>query len=1815
MTPWKPCPCCSGPEPSHALWEVRDTSTGDTLRVKVPWASRAEHYGWGRQPHVRWAGQDGATRYGLEQARGERGITVLDTTGETHRLPHGRYTTHGGPGSRGLALPPTPNQQAVAELRKSGRSRIVLLRKARALKPGQRWITVHPNGPDEKGVPVLIQQEPDGTHRIIAGAGGKLTHLRLKGVKSEEEHREASAAGAKEKRELEKKRKAGQGDDDKSKEAKAKADVEAAKLLAERDFVQKIRDRVGGVAADLDEDRLAGLSTGAKSLVLTRHHKKQVAEAQKQVDQLAKKLVTDKTSGVIETEQIRRAVEEDPVIGQEAQELAGEELELRRQEDLERKADRRAAALRTTSGDARVGERAAATILPVIERAPDPKVDLDTYGGRDDDPSGAFLRNTLLPSEEITRRAAQAMQDAKILAAAAKGEAPTDAVGKKVVARAVERAGLDADATAEDVQAAAAKEAARQARRAEVQKARARKFEEMQADPEIGEEGAERALAYADLLGGIATSASTAKKLGLTASERVPLQEPEIAEIVDVLKERQVLRKKQQEFQAINKAAEAGDYDRSRRAFHLDVTPDVDKIALSVEEDVQRELTERMLGMMSRKRSSHLQALSAGHYDGLADVGLGIAGQRFVDRPTVDAIGVGNAAILMRHAMEAAGHETGPVLAAIQAHHVERVTREATAAMDAAEKYAPGLTAAVEGVDDIERAIGQLDVHEADLDDAQRTLGASLGKLEATATLGEAFRRKIPDHIVVRSQSGEWNGSLAWLHSIGLKPTDYALDYKNGEIQIPKRSWNKLVHTLPKEELDRRQLANAIKAGKHDEPGYLPPGIVRRASSTFTNPSPDAPRYHVPLDLSGGVNEGLDDHVGSRLADGEQPHEILHDLLAPVTVGAAPDREAYLARVRELFPLQDAEGKAVKYDAHREHFQGVAEAYMRRRHGDVAGAFHAQDINPDNPATHEALFRALANNPRAVAAFTPTGSLTPQHARALRDHFYERMGIDPKAKADEARFQREFGQLPPEPSKTGGTLGLFSAAAANPEHREWEAKRDAILARHPRAGLEQAIKAAEGDPLKIEAAKKAATEALTPWERYVDTHGSLELAQRALQDEIRGKFVADYAGHHGRLTGSGLKTGVAAVTNQERHVRAVASPDEADELRRKAAETYARLRDRQGGRFAAEGEGAVVQKFTRHLEQETIDRQNQGSLFTAHQVAEVPKAKAPGTGERWTLGERAEAQIASVLPSIGAQFKPDQKVGLFAGLNMDGDRVHQQRVIRMREANGGRLAAFLGTGSGKSLTSIGAFTAAHARGEAEHGLYLVPSAVQEQFGGEMLRYTEPGRYRWATGDGKSHAERVAMLQDKSLHMRVMTHQSFRETATRMMAEHRGVGEEQLKADLQRVSPKTRAEWMRAAFDANGIPGHFTYLDEGHMATSRGGEDPSGIDMISRAATHPVNSPGGMMVGTATPHKNDESEVYSMASLVDPERYADRHEFMQAFGSDLQHNPDAIRRELAHLTYSAKIDPEGVDRTDTDNPRIEGGGALFGAPPRKVGASGSLPLEPEHRELVDRVGTMYDRARKARDKGQVDVEALRELSPRPFEGKPAGEHEAIARRLQGSLGIIKESAMRRAVNGAPPEINTKLKALAAVVRHDLDHGEWTDRSGATQRGKPSVIFTDRLSEARMIHEHLASQGVRAALYHGGLSTQEREAIRNGFNPEAGGKPTNDVVVATSAAEAGINMQRAKVIHHYDVPQTDKSHAQRSGRAYRQGQQGNVDVHNWHTDADFEQAALRRLRRKAGLGAVFQTPISNLDETGIAMHYHAAIAARQQGREVA
>lgn len=1838
---------------------------------------------------------------------------------------------------------------------------------------GARWITVHPNGPDSKGQPILVVPAGDGTHRVIGGAGGSMNHLRLKGVASEEEMAARKKEHAKNKREAEKKRKAGLSREEREAEA-AEADAQRARMeKAERQVIETVRAKRGGVDADLTEEDLAGLSDKAKERLKRQHHRKQLKQAMKARKDIAELLTSERMEQIEDEDAVEATLREHPDLWTEAHQMGERELALIAEEEESRKQNRRPIAHRADAEErAKAAAETAKSVLSTVDRAQAAK-DLEDLGGRAS-PEGAMAPQVgETASEEQRRRSAEAIDNALILADAAQGREPAKdgaraALEFEVIRDAIEAAGIDPNASQEEIRAALANEAAIQLQRAQIAQFKADKFEAMEAAGKGAQ--AMKAQAHSDIIRGLTAEVRDAtRKLGLREDAKTPIRQAEAAELMDVLRSFEALRDAKKGLDSCVREAEPPKYDASRRGFQLSLGDPPDHVVEGIEEQVMRELAVRILGMADEKSSAHVKAVTDGHYSKLADISLAVSHQNHLDRPVMDALGLKNSAILLRHALEQQGHDPDTLHNAVVGHHIREQKKLTAEALRTADAFVPHMEETIAETGDIEHAMKKLDAQEADIAEAQRAIGSALGQMESSATLAEAFRQKQPEHLTIELKDkgqGTVSSHLSWLASIGLGPADYDIDANAKQIRIHKDAWGKLIHTEPAEVVEQRKLAHAIKRGEKDEEGWLPQGVVSRNSTSFTDPPKSAPRYHTGLDLNADdMHTALGDHIGSRLADGERPSDIAIDLMSPQVAGKTANPEAFTDMVRHFFPItteEDEKQRAENVRIRRErgdlveqynaaqasgdadkvtelaqkitalpkeqtvkvkrdvdfadHYEQLASDYLRRKHPG-ASAIHSQTLHQPGVEEHqvrEAVFRALASNPEHAAAFTPLGELEPKHRQALQDYYYHRAGIAetrdwsaefssrigeeierlkgskkadaasapslwggpaPKAKEltpetfaelhpEEAKalayeypregaslFKQAHGERPKEPTKpTRLKPEVQKAVEAIRENVPHMPAHELADKASKRLGRERAIKElgtteeelASVDPVTGEPTSKVKqlrakvdTRTLdlaergvrpehiaetyghlihdaererferyharlgTPWSQFVDFHGGTANAYQALQAEMAGEFSKNLQTHYSKITGKTLQHGLGEVPNADLHQQALSTPKARKELadqKRKAMQERERA---SAGQLNEKGEkvGGTYQKgndpfenFAASRDEKRSNEQRQSSMFGGGKpspgkviLAEPGQKRDPKLGERVTLGSRVESEVQALLGgTMGKTLDPKKKVRLFAGANMDGRRVHQQRVIKMLRSNGGRLGAWLGVGSGKTPTSIGAFTDLHGTGDTTHGLFLVPSAVQSQFGEEMLSFTEPGKYHFETGDGKGHAERAAMLADKRVHMRVLTHESATKTFLKMTADHHGVAPEVMLERLRGMPDAERAKTVRQALEAHGVPRHYTYVDEAHKLTTRQGEQESDMSVMIGALSHPTNSTHALF-GSATPHKNDTSEIHSMARLLDPERYSNGYRFMQKYGHGSVAAPDAIRRELDHRTYTASIPPDGVSRLDVPNPVV--------GPDGKKSPGGPIPLSPEHQKRVDGVTAAYQRAMAADKAGKVDVDAVKALSPDRFAEAPEAEHEKIAKELAPSLGIVKETAIRKALQLEPEEHNEKLRRMLETIDHDV------------KGGKPSIVFTDSLQEAQHVHQHLVKRGLAAGVYHGGLTGDARDKFRQEFK-QGGIK----VGVMTSAGEAGINMQEGKVVHHYDVPKTAKSWSQRNGRAFRQGQKDDVDVHDWQHAHDFDTDGARRLQDKAKLGDVFQTPLGPLDEHGFAHDYHQALVAK-------
>ena len=96
-------------------------------------------------------------------------------------------------------------------------------------------------------------------------------------------------------------------------------------------------------------------------------------------------------------------------------------------------------------------------------------------------------------------------------------------------------------------------------------------------------------------------------------------------------------------------------------------------------------------------------------------------------------------------------------------------------------------------------------------------------------------------------------------------------------------------------------------------------------------------------------------------------------------------------------------------------------------------------------------------------------------------------------------------------------------------------------------------------------------------------------------------------------------------------------------------------------------------------------------------------------------------------------------------------------------------------------------------------------------------------------------------------------------------------------------------------------------------------------------------------------------------------------------------------------------------------------------------------------------------------------------------------------------------------------------------------------------KPGIVYAATRKQAEALVELLAAQEWRAAFYHAGLSSDERESTQAAFMDDE-----LDVIVATTAFGMGIDKPNVRFVYHFDIPGSIDAYYQEIGRAGRDGE---------------------------------------------------------------
>ncbi|MEU0401273.1 DEAD/DEAH box helicase [Streptomyces sp. NPDC006197] len=254
-------------------------------------------------------------------------------------------------------------------------------------------------------------------------------------------------------------------------------------------------------------------------------------------------------------------------------------------------------------------------------------------------------------------------------------------------------------------------------------------------------------------------------------------------------------------------------------------------------------------------------------------------------------------------------------------------------------------------------------------------------------------------------------------------------------------------------------------------------------------------------------------------------------------------------------------------------------------------------------------------------------------------------------------------------------------------------------------------------------------------------------------------------------------------------------------------------------------------------------------------------------------------------------------------------------------------------------------------------------------------------------------------------------------------------------------------------------------------------------------------------------------------------------------------------------------------------------------------------EIEHEEAVERLARLVRPFLLRRRKSDPGI--VPELPP-----KTESDHPVALTREQASLyeAVVRETMARiegaegMARRGLVMSLLTSLKQIcnhpAQYLKEQAPRGSGTARL-AGRSGKLALldelldtilaedgsvlVFTQYVSMARLLADHLAARGVPAQLLHGGTPVAERERMVDRF--QAGEVPV--FLLSLKAAGTGLNLTRAGHVVHYDRWWNPAVEEQATDRAYRIGQTQPVQVHRLVAEGTVEDRIAEMLRAKRAL----------------------------------
>jgi SNF2 family DNA or RNA helicase len=311
--------------------------------------------------------------------------------------------------------------------------------------------------------------------------------------------------------------------------------------------------------------------------------------------------------------------------------------------------------------------------------------------------------------------------------------------------------------------------------------------------------------------------------------------------------------------------------------------------------------------------------------------------------------------------------------------------------------------------------------------------------------------------------------------------------------------------------------------------------------------------------------------------------------------------------------------------------------------------------------------------------------------------------------------------------------------------------------------------------------------------------------------------------------------------------------------------------------------------------------------------------------------------------------------------------------------------------------------------------------------------------------------------------------------------------------------------------------------------------------------------------TATPVQNRLSELHNLVTVLKPGQLKSPKEFSQQFVVRGDPRLPKNRALLRELLGDVMV-------------RHSRGQISLQLPPRRAHTI-RLRFHPDEQALYDGISALV---RQMMEEGISGAQRFGLLTLLREVGSSAAATVSTLQSLAQVAGLAsyRSELLRLAEQAAAVTESAKADALVKLLQAQAAGGQ----------GDKVLIFTQFRATQEMLAQRLRQEDIIFVLYHGGLSTAQKDAAIRDFQAD------QPVLLSTEAAGEGRNLQFCRAMVNFDLPWNPMRIEQRVGRIHRVGQDRPVDIFNLAAEGAIEDYVLEILDRKLNM---FELVIGEVD----------------------